>query len=475
MSRPIDPILSLLAGERGQSLATLREDQWFERKSARIQGKDLANALSGMANADGGALVIGITDGRIEGVRGAGDRLNQWRQAPVDHLVPALTVKFRPVAVINEGGIEDEVLVIEVPSSDRVHATRRDEVYLRIGDETRKLTFAQRQELEFDKGQSTFETTPARHVTYGDLDPGQLATFADVVGHPDPQRLLRARGLVVRDDAVSVGAALLFGEHPQAELPEAHVRLLRYRGTYPGSGRRQQVAHDQRIEGPLPEQILRARARITDVLPVRRALSPNGRFTDVGVVPTDAWLEGLVNAIVHRSYSMMGDHIRVEIFDDRVEIESPGRFPGIVDLSAPQDVVRFARNPRIARVLSDLGFGQELGEGIRRMFDEMRLAGLAEPHYEQTAGSVRLTLSADPVDRALEDRLSPRARDILRSIREGEHMSTGDLVAITGRSRPTLLRDLRLLEEAGLINWVGSSRKDPRAYWRLRRESHERH
>jgi len=190
-------------------------------------------------------------------------------------------------------------------------------------------------------------------------------------------------------------------------------------------------------------------------------------FTDVGAVPRDAWLEGLVNAVVHRSYSLVGDHIRVEVFDDRVEITSPGRFPGIVDVAEPAEISRFARNPRIARFLADLDFGQELGEGIRRMFEEMRLAGLGEPSYHQTAGSVRLTLSAEPVDRALEDRLSSRGRELVRAIREAGRLSTGELVKLTGRSRPVVLRDLQALRDGGVIEWVGNSPKDPRAFWRI--------
>ena len=103
--------------------------------------------------------------------------------------------------------------------------------------------------------------------------------------------------------------------------------------------------------------------------------------------------------------------VRVEIFDNRVEIESPGRFPGLVDPNDPQTITRFARNPRVARVCADLHFGQDLGEGIRRIYEEMRFAGLADPVYEQTSGSVRQTLSSTPVDREIESRLPPGGRE----------------------------------------------------------------
>jgi ATP-dependent DNA helicase RecG len=187
----------------------------------------------------------------------------------------------------------------------------------------------------------------------------------------------------------------------------------------------------------------------------------------VPLVPEDAWLEGLVNAVVHRSYSLAGDHIRVDIFDDRIEISSPGRFPGIVNLSDPLDAPRFARNPRIARVCADLDFGQELGEGIRRIYEEMRLAGLQDPIYTQTAASVRLVLSGESTDRELDAQLNPDARTISVALRDAGRLSTGEVAELLGRSRPYAIRTLKALEAAGVIRWVGKSPRDPRAHWEI--------
>ncbi len=174
-----------------------------------------------------------------------------------------------------------------------------------------------------------------------------------------------------------------------------------------------------------------------------------------------------MNAVVHRSYSMAGDHIRIEIFPDRIEIESPGRFPGVFQASDPLGSPRYARNPRIARVCTDQNFGQELGEGIRRMFEEMRLAGLADPLYEQTAASVRLTLLAEPVDRQLEARLPPDARTIIAAIRDAGELSTGEVAERVGLSRITASKRLKVLRDEGLVVWKGKSARDPRASWTL--------
>lgn len=261
---------------------------------------------------------------------------------------------------------------------------------------------------------------------------------------------------------------LLFGQGSELWFPSAHIRVIRYRGTERGSGARLQVLQDHRIEGRVPVQIQAAARLVEELVPTRQALKADGLFGPVALIPRDAWLEGIVNAAIHRSYSNFGDHTRIEIFDDRIEIESPGRFPGVVDVSDPLKVTRFARNPHIARVCGELGLGREFGEGIRRMFDEMRIAGLANPEYRQTSGSVRLTLRTDPVERELESRLPEDAREVARLLRDSGRLGTGGIIEATGRSRPWVLAQLRRLEEAGVIERIGKGPKDPRAYWRLR-------
>jgi len=453
--------------DRGRNLSTIREDQWFERKSTRTQPKTLSEAIVGFANAEGGLIVIGIAAGNVEGVDSSVSDQNAWRQAAMDLTVPTVSMRAELIECINQLGIPDHLMIIEVEPSNQVHATTKDEVFLRVGDETRKLTFDQRRELEFDKGQTNYEMTPMDCVELDELDGVLLKQYSQAVGHSDAKRLLIARGLMTADGRMTVGAMLLFGKTPQKYFPEAHVRVLRYEGVERGTGRRQRLISDVRFEGAIPHILIAVREHVAKQIPTRRALGVSGVFELIGLVPEDAWLEGLVNAVVHRSYSIQGDHVRIELFDDRVEVESPGRFPGIVDLHDARAITRFARNPRIARVCSDLNFGQELGEGIRRIFEEMALAGLASPEYRQTSGSTVLTLRSAPYDRSLDARLPDHARRIITLVREAERVSTGEIVKSTGLSRPVVLQQLKTLEEEGLVEWIGNSPKDPRAYWRF--------
>jgi ATP-dependent DNA helicase RecG len=464
----VESALTAPAAEVGRALAELPEDQWFERKSSRIAARQLANSLIGMGNADGGHIVVGLSSGKVEGTDGSPDKRNQQMQANIDFCEPPVRVSQRLVDCENERGKPDRLLVIEVSPGESVHANGRDEVFLRVGDENRRLSFRQRQELLYDKGQASYETRTLQGTRLDDLDNTLTDDYAEAVKAPDALRLLKARGLI-DDHTLTIAGCLLFARDPQRHLPEAFVRVLRYRGRERGTGARQQLIEDVRVEGPIPRQLRKAQGAISGLQPVRRALLvEEGRFGDVPLVPEDAWLEGLVNAVVHRSYSIAGDHIRVDIFDDRIEIWSPGRFPGLVDLSDPFDATRFARNPRIARVCADLSFGQELGEGIRRMFEEMRHAGLNDPIYQQASGGVHLSLLAEPLDRALDARLSDHSRAIMSALREGGRLSTGELVEALGVSRPIVQRELAALREAGVVEWKGKSTRDPRAFWQIR-------
>lgn len=104
---------------------------------------------------------------------------------------------------------------------------------------------------------------------------------------------------------------------------------------------------------------------------------------------------------------------------------------------------------------------------IKRIYDEMRLAGLHEPLYRQTSGSVHVELSGEPVDRELDARLPAETREIVGALRSAERLSTIEVARAIGRSRPVTIARLNALRDAGVVRWVGKSPKDPRAYWTL--------
>ena len=466
----IDALLNLPINERGERLAQTQENQWFERKSIRIDQKSFAKAIIGMANAEGGTVVVGLSEKRVEGTDSAPSQTNRLRQVPMTMVAPPLRVHFREVPVMNDDGTQDHLLVAQVPPSRHAHRRSDGTAFLRMGDSTVKLDGPMWEELVYDREADSYEAQPAP-VGVEELSAERVDRLRrDINAVGDDAHVLRARSLVTVDDRLTVAGLLLLGEHPQLSFPHALVRVLRYQADETGVGSRQTMVADgdRRLEGAIPDVIDAALALVDEWAPRRRALRADGRFGPVDVIPKEAWMEAIVNAVVHRSYSMAGDHIRVSIFPHRIEVSSPGRFPGLVDPSDPLKIARYARNPRIARVCSDLGYAQELGEGIRRMVGEMRQSGLSDPVYHQTSTSVIVRLdAATRVAESVAERVGKDALDVVSLLRSTGPLGTADIAMAMGVTRQTALKRLKALREEGMVERDGRSPRDPRATWRV--------
>lgn len=230
-----------------------------------------------------------------------------------------------------------------------------------------------------------------------DLDKEVLSNYAESVGYQgtDFLSLLNARGLAKRnnnDFELTVAGVVLFAKNPSIFLPNARIRFFRYEGSSAEVGTSMNIIKNEMVEGPLSKQIEKARKIVKSQLREFTALNPlNGKFVTVPEYPEFAWLEGIVNAVIHRAYNIQGDDIKINMFDDRFEILSPGKFPNIVNKNNITEV-RYSRNPRIARVLTELGWVRELGEGVKRIFKEMKQYFLDEPIYDEPGHTVSLVL-----------------------------------------------------------------------------------
>lgn len=469
----IPQLKSLSEDEALDFLVRQREDQWLERISSRTQPRLLGDLLVGFANAEGGLIVAGIHDGAVEGVS-ASNRLNGWRQAALDFTQPPVRHRFDLLPCLNTKGEKDEVALIEIEPSERVHTTVKGERFLRVGDENRRLGPTESQELRYDKGESAYDGSVVEGTSLADLNDLAVEAYLHRVKPMTTLELvLQARGLAREEDGelkLTIAGLMTLGRDPQAHLPSAFVRFLRYAGSSREAGARANVVDDKRLNGPIPFQIEALREHVVDAMPMATRLQSTGRFEEKTLIPEFVWLEAVVNAVTHRSYSIGGDHTRIELFDDRLEVESPGRLPGLV---RPESIrsSRFARNPRIARAMSDFGYGRELGEGVDRMFEEMSRVGLPDPVYTERPGSVQLMLLADSLAGRLLGRLPSGSERFVEFLSRDDRVTTTQAVDLLGVSRPTALKYLHDLRKGGLIEHVGNSLKDPRGFWRLHRGS----
>jgi len=463
--------LQLLPEDRRvPALRERRESQWFDRKSARIRPRELADAMIAFANAEGGLIVLGIRDGIVEGTGADEGPHNGWRQAARDFARPPVPVHFELVSCITHAGKPDRLLIIEVETSEHVHENVRGEVYLRIGDENRRLGPMEVQEFRYDKGGTFFDGTPVPGASRADLDDRLVEQFLRAVGGLHrPEDSLVSRGLLVRTREganPTIAGVLTLGRDPQQFLPEARLRLLRYQGTARETGERSNIISDVEGRGALRDQITFARRTLRRWLGAAVRLGPRGRFRPTTLIPVDAWLEAIVNAVVHRSYSIGGDHTRVALFADRLEVESPGRLPGLVRIDTIRST-RFARNPRVARTVLELGYGRELGEGVDRMFEEMQRAGLPDPVYRQGPASVTVTLLMDPIGARMLRILPQGSERFVEFVLGGERVTTAEARDLLGVSVNTARRYLLALADAGYLRHERKSVRDPHGYWRL--------
>ena len=192
---------------------------------------------------------------------------------------------------------------------------------------------------------------------------------------------------------------------------------------------------------------------------------------------------GLTNAVCHRNYAISGEHTKIFIFDDRMEIISPGKLPSIITIDNMKNE-RYARNPQISRVLTELGLVKELNEGVARIYKEMKDFFLEEPEYSEPNNMlVKLVLKNNIVmrskrknenllkDETIKDKweeLNAIEQKTLQYIYDRGEVSTKDITEYIDRSRRTAIRILNKLEEINLIEWIGTSPQDPKKIFRVK-------
>lgn len=363
------------------------ERQIFDRKSINIDPKALTVPLIAFANADGGTIAIGISDKtrRIEGTDFEIQKLNELLRVPYDFCEPSVPVQIEKVPCIDFQGRENHVVLMHIEPSMVVHANQADEAFLRVGDKSKKLSFEERTQLMYDKGERYFEDKAVPDATVDDLDMGLVKAYIDKIGYGKSvlEYLKENKGfLKVKQgkELVSGAAILLFGKNPQLFFPRARIRFIRYEGNEEKSGTEMNVIKDVIFEGTILKQINDAIAYLNTQVKEKTYLGQDGLFVTEEEYPKFVRQEIIVNAVTHRSYSISGTEIQIKMFDNRIVVESPGKLPGLVRTNNIR-YTHFSRNPRIAEYLKAYKFVKEYGEGVDRMYNELESAGLHGPEY----------------------------------------------------------------------------------------------
>ena len=366
------------------------EKQIIDRKSARVSPRDFSTPVVAMANADGGYLVIGIEDdGTITGIDAYEKNLNELLRVPYDYCLPSVIVENTTIDVTDKNGNRNHILRMHVIPSTQVVANQADEVFLRVGDKSKKLNFDQRLQLVYSKGVKSFEDEPVAGASIDDIDLEFVNNYLQKINYTkgNAEFFLRHNNDFITElngeDNISSAAILLFGKNPQRFFPRARIRFLRYEGRRAEVGERMNVIKDIKITGKILDQVQGTIEYIKTQIRDYTKLGQGAVFNTVPEYPEFCWTELIVNAAAHRDYSIKGTDIQIKMFDDHFVVESPGILPGLVRVNNIREF-HFSRNPKIVELLSEYDYVKEFGEGVDRVFNEMNEAGLPEPVYRQT-------------------------------------------------------------------------------------------
>ena len=380
-----------------EELRTKKEDQIFDRKSARKEPKGLSNHIVAFANADGGTLVIGIEDnGEITGIDDYAEKVNEILRVPFDFCKPSVFIETETLECVDKNGKSNHLLIIKIPQSSELHANQQDDVYYRMGDKSQKLSFDDRLRLLYSKGSRYYEDEPVADSSIEDIDMDFVASYCKKIRYAkSPEEYIRQNQSYIITKSgrqeMSGAAILLFGKDPQQYFQRARIRFIRYDGTEAKVGAEMNVIKDKIFTGRILDMVEKTLSFIRDQIKEHTYLGKEGKFVTTPEFPEFVWKEIIINAVTHRDYSIKGTDIQVKMFDDRIVVESPGSLPGIVRLNNIRQV-HFSRNPKIAAFLHEYNYVQEFGEGVDRMYQEMEKAGLPAPEYKDISFMLNATI-----------------------------------------------------------------------------------
>lgn len=369
------------------------------KRPAKDIATNVAQTLVAFANADGGELLVGVEDdGDISGLPDFTEREYEIIEAATQNRIhkstPLPTVRKRRISIDGK-----DVLYFSVPKSTKyIHLTsdgrclqRRDLESVPVAAEAIQFDRREQQSREYDRAF-------VDGVTADDLDIELVKTVADqVLKGMSAEKCLQYLELGeygLSQLRLRRATLLLFAKDPQKWHPRLQIRILKVDGHEVKTGEEYNIVSDEIVKGNILTLINSAWEALRPHL-VQTKIDKHARFEQSSIYPELACREALLNSIAHRDYSDEGRGIEVYIYDDHLEIRNPGALLSSMNIEdiIKQKGVHQSRNTNVSRVLRELGYMRELGEGMRRIYDLMQKNELASPQLVSNHDSFSITLN----------------------------------------------------------------------------------
>jgi ATP-dependent DNA helicase RecG len=387
-----------ITDEERDGILGLEENHFCDLKATAIAPAKLSRTIAALSNAEGGEIYIGIAQTQT--------RQNFWagfaNQESANGHIQALEALFPlgdgyEYTFLRSQTSSGLVLKVDVSKSREVKKATDGRVYVRRG--AQNLPYDSDEDLarlRRNKGLTSFETEPVSAnpevITNSTVT---LEFMLQVVPTAEPDAWLRKQQ-IIQGDKPTVAGVILFAEEPQALLPKrSGIKIYRYRTTAEEGTRDTLEADPLSVEGNAYAQIQNAIQITAEIIESVRVNTPEG--LESVKYPITALHEIITNAVLHRDYSV-ADDIHIRIFDNRVEVISPGTLPAHI---TPENILneRFARNAAIVRLINKFPNppNKDVGEGLNTAFMAMREMKLKPPLITQSGGSVKVVLKHEPL------------------------------------------------------------------------------
>ncbi len=400
----------LLLQERMQNTIHLGESHFREFKSA-LAGKasarkprpvkdickDIGEALVAFANADGGELLIGVEDdGTISGVPHSEDEIARMLAAPQTHVHAESSL---PLAAATAAEISGKKLLFfsVLKGSSEIYQLPDGRCIRRKDMSTAPVAIKQIQFERQEVRSREYDRQFVDGASVSDLDLAFLQTLADnYLRGLSVEKYLQQTGLAeyaMGGLRLRMAALLLFAKDIQRWHPRSQLRILKVAGTQIKSGEGYNVVADEIVRGNVFELLLHSWEQLRPYLTFKTEFASNGLFEEKYLYPEWACREAIINAVAHRDYAIQNG-IEIFLFDDRMEIKSPGALLSTLTLASLQELegAHESRNVLLAKVLRENKYVRELGEGMKRMFEIMKENALPNPKLHSNSVSFTVAL-----------------------------------------------------------------------------------
>lgn len=425
-----------------------RESKSLEFKSQLPHFNSLIKTCVAFANGIGGKIIIGIDD-KTKEVIGINDNI---RDRIYDHFPNSLYDSTSPnlLVEIYEKRFNDvSVVIIDVPSSIKKPVFIRSEgipngIYLRAGSNTRKANQEYIEELMRENKRMHFDEEII-HANVDILDKGLLKQIFKRIDNKilTSEKVINCSTTHSEKYYPTIAGTLLFCEKPDLYIPEAIVHCSRFRGV---EGR--DIIQSEEITGNLEKQIEVSFQLVRSWL-IRDYRLFGTKLTGSTFIPDIALREAIINALIHRKYWIPGA-TKIALYDDRLEIFSPGNFPGLFDIKHLGDGTTFLRNPTLAKLARRFGIVEKLGTGIRLILESCRNAGIKTPEFIEGSDSVKVVFSFLPSERINSDE-----EKLLALFNMHKEVKLTDVENYLNVSRNTATRKLNQFIKTGKIQRLG--------------------